>query len=217
MDKILIFLISVNKITLVAFIITFGFLLYELFLIKKEIDRKKKINLPSFKEEVVDLNKNNFIINQSRKINFSRPNNVILLFLLIFSLFFGMTSLIGFISYKDSKDQSDIKNIPTPVVRVQTSRGIKIFNSNFNEIKDNDLLNLKTGDEIIIGVETIPEAQIDRARIRVNENQWKTEDVTLNFSEMYKVYYIKYKIASNTGQLKIEAQLHSPEDGWLGE
>ena len=73
------------------------------------------------------------------------------------------------------------------------------------------------GKKIIIGIQTIVEADIDRARIKINTKDWQISDITTLFNPQLKVYYREYIVATGTAQLKIDAQLHSASDGWLGE
>jgi hypothetical protein len=107
----------------------------------------------------------------------------------------------------------------TPLVeeKTVTSEGILIFDENFNLLKDEDLNKLEPQKKIIIGIKTLEGAEIDKARIRINRNIWRLEDETKKFENKNKVFYIEYEPASEESRLKIEAQLHSIKDGWLGE
>ncbi|PIS16075.1 hypothetical protein COT62_00345, partial [Candidatus Roizmanbacteria bacterium CG09_land_8_20_14_0_10_41_9] len=85
------------------------------------------------------------------------------------------------------------------------------------ELTDLEVSKLKGGDRILIGIETIKNVDVDRARIRVNETEWKLNHITLNFDSQKSIYYKEYSISSGAASLKIEAQLHSLKDGWLGD
>lgn len=213
------FLISINKISLIAFLITFGFLIYEIILLKKESNIKKKLNLPKFSENFnnnLKINEKN--IKKKREITINKPNNIII-FLIIISFLFGIITLISFFETREKKEVNTtrLSLTPTPIIEFVNSKGIRIFDENFNPILEENLNKIKKGDRILIGVETVPEAEIDRARIRVNKENWEDNDITLNFSKKFNVFYKEYQIATETNRLKIEAQLHSKEDGWLGE
>ena len=71
--------------------------------------------------------------------------------------------------------------------------------------------------KVYVGIQTIDEADIDRARIKINEKDWNVAHITSQFNKDKKVYYREYTIASGESKLKIDAQLHSETDGWLGD
>jgi len=140
---------------------------------------------------------------------------LIILILLVLLLIFGILSFFGFANYNKKELKTVIS--PTPVIDFITSKGIKIFNENFQPIADKDIDQIKPGEDIVIGVETINNTDINRARIRVNTTSWQNKDITTDFYPKDKIYYIKYKVASDESRLKIEAQLHSVADGWLSD
>ncbi len=218
------FLISINKISLLAFFITLGFIIYEIVLIKKEKQRLKKISLPQFQEKVDKEIFTKIAVNlEKKKIRNYKTNNIVLIVLILLMVIFGASSFVGFVNLEKSTSRSFLNEnkfsqpTPTPLIEFINSKGIKIFNEDFQPIEELELTRLQPGDKIIIGIETIPEVDIDRARIRINKEKWDDEDITTQFSKEKSVFYIEYQIASNDSELKIEAQLHSPEDGWLGE
>ncbi len=55
------------------------------------------------------------------------------------------------------------------------------------------------------------------ARIKINQGEWDDQSITTNFNKEKNVFYRKYQLATNEAFLKIEAQLHSTVDGWLGD
>ena len=209
------FFSSVNKLSLIAFLITLGFLLYEIILLKKERVLKTKPKIPKFKETLNSpiAQPNSLIVEKEIKV--TKANNLIILILLVLLLIFGILSFFGFANYNKKELKTVIS--PTPVIDFITSKGIKIFNENFQPIADKDIDQIKPGEDIVIGVETINNTDINRARIRVNTTSWQNKDITTDFYPKDKIYYIKYKVASDESRLKIEAQLHSVADGWLSD
>jgi len=216
------FLISINKISFIAFIITLSFLIYEIILFKRDSRRHlNKINLPQFNDnlnEKITNTQSKKIFNEEKK-RINKPNNIVIIILIIISFLFGLLTIIGFIkSEKNIPTASNsLSNYPTQVEFVN-SKGIRIFDKDFKPIPESDLnKTIKNGETIFIGIETIPEVSIDRARIRVNKNNWDENDITVNFSKEFNVFYKEFDVASDSHYLKIEAQLHSSADGWLGE
>lgn len=209
---------SINKITIVAFAITIGFLTYEFYSFKKEKKKSEKISsLPSF-----NPNQNATIL-KPEVINVETPSlkksNVRMLSTIISMVFFVLISIVGFSVALKPKTQSST----TPVkVRAMSSDGIKVFNLNWIRLLNQDLANLKGGDSVYIGLSTIDDPQlrsdIDQARIRVNESTWTKKHVTTDFNQENGVFYKKYTIATGSSILQIQAQLHSKSKGdWLSK
>ncbi|MCL4374403.1 hypothetical protein M1523_00925 [Patescibacteria group bacterium] len=218
MEEVIGFLASINKISIVAFIITMGFLVYEFRLIRREKISQTKPSIPRFdaghpggegrfqSATVVDRSKKVDINFQSQRWLFS------ILFLM--AIFFAGVTVIGFVARTDSGNT----NPPVTVVYHEVaSGGVKIYTPDWKEIGKDQLNAVQPGSEIIIGVESIPDADIDRARIRVNSSQWSADNITVKYDKGRNIYYRSYQLASNTAQLTIEAQLHSVKDGWLGD
>ncbi len=209
------FLTSINKVSLLAFFFTLGLLIYEIILFKKEAQQMNKPKIPNFQENINPQLNQAQTINTEKSTKITRPNNLILIISIILVILFGIAAFIGF--FQTNKGITNSLLTPTPVIDFITSKGIKLYNKEFQPIAENLLGDIQSGEEIIIGVETIPAADIDRARIRVNKQEWENEDITLNYSDKLKVYYIKYAVASDESKLKVEAQLHSSSEGWLGD
>jgi len=216
MDEVMKFLISINKISVLAFLITAGFLIYEFYLIQKEKQARAKPNIPNFTQNYPSTGKFSTITIEKTENKFAKKNNQwLMIILIIMTIFFAGVTLIGFFGIdKDSGNSEPVKIVYNELA----SNGIKLYTGDWQEIKKDDLVHLKDGAFVLIAVESIRETDIDRARIRVNgSGQWKPEDITVNFNQPRNVYYKNYHIATGAAQIKIEAQLHSAKDGWLGD
>lgn len=210
------FLASINKISIIAFLITLVFLGYEVILIRKERQKSGKPSIPQFQASAgVAVKTENVAIKQDKKKVF-KHGNFFIIALVVLLILFGGGAAVGFMNFSSSSS-TVAKITPTPEVSLLTSRGVRLFSEDFIPMTDQQAADLKPGYKIVIGVETVDQADIDSARIRVNKLQWTTQDITTRFDAKNKMYYITYKIATAESQLKIEAQLHSKSDGWLGE
>jgi len=224
MSGIVEFLLSVNKISLVAFLGVLGFLIYEIYLLRNERIKKQKPVLPQFNAtEIV----NPTILQQQAAAAVEPPKKtdqvrqttlspLLIAILILTALFFiGFTLYLVF-SNKPGK-KSDV-NVPKIVIQEVSSPGLKVFSSSLSEMRENVPANeLKPGAKLYIGIQTIDETDIDRARIKVNEKDWNVAHITSQFNKGKKVFYREYTVASGESQLKIDAQLHSEIDGWLGD
>ncbi|MCX6730864.1 MAG: hypothetical protein NTZ55_03375 [Candidatus Roizmanbacteria bacterium] len=217
MDGFVDFVVSINKVALLAFVVVLAFLLFE---IKKMMDEKRKKEkpvVPQFNDKmqqkpaavnstplpaIVPLKKNEKTVNP----------------LLMIAI--GIISLVGVVvimvaSYKTSVNKQRTASIP--IVRQIQSAGLKVYDTNWMEIEKKKNEKAKPGEKLYIGLLTIVESDIDRARIKVNANDWQISDITTLFNPKLKVYYREYIVATGTAQLKIDAQLHSASDGWLSD
>lgn len=212
-------LVSFNKISIVAFFITLGFIIYELYLFRKETIREKRPDIPKFEEGTsVSLIQSPTLVAKTQEMaSVKRPNSVSLYVGVLFLVIFGLISLFGYLNSKRTVS-NEFTISPTPVITFVSSKGIRIFEPEiWKELTNVEVSKLKEGDRILIGIETIKKMDVDRARIRVNETEWKLNHITLNFDSQKNVYYREYTISSGVASLKIEAQLHSLKDGWLGD
>ena len=117
-----------------------------------------------------------------------------------------------------SKTGSRNKVIETePLIKLVASSGIKIYDDEWTQLDEEKISSLSAGTMIIIALDKTEDKNIDAARIRVNKPSWAEEDGNLKFDEKKKVFYRDFVIATDTAFLKVEAQLHSSVDGWLGE
>ncbi len=212
------FLASINKISIVAFSLTVIFLAYEIRLLRKEHQKSGKPTIPQFQENIhVSPQSKNVVMTQSKK-KVLKHNNIFIVALVVLLILFGGGAVVGFLNFNGSNSSSQkspsSSNAPVNFI---SSQGVKLFTQNFTPLSDQNAFNLRPGDTVIIGVETVDQADIDSARIRVNKLEWSPENITTNFNAKNKLYYITYTIATAESQLKIEAQLHSKTDGWLGE
>ncbi|HLC94434.1 MAG TPA: hypothetical protein VJH96_02610 [Patescibacteria group bacterium] len=214
-------IVSVNKIAIVAFFITGLFLGYEMYLFLKEEARAKKVQripdftefAPGIKPKIVTLDKKSGEFPSQKK---RSPLVIVVLvsclvffgILIVMKLFIAVPGNDIFNSLKTSKIE------PTP--SFVSSEGIKIYTEKWEELKDEQLHFLKTGDTIFIGIKTIPGIDIEKARIHINVDVWSLKDQTERFNRELNVFYTTHIVASEESRLKIEAQLYSQKDGWLG-
>lgn len=216
------FLVSINKISLVIFFLTLGILIYEYRLLKLERQKEKIPKIPQFNDAYASSFKKNenVIVVENKEERYKPHSTKLFIILIIITLFFAMVSLAGFIFQEKSNNittSNQLANNSSFEEKVVASEGILIFDENFNLLKDEDLNKLEPEKKIIVGIKTIQGADIDKARIRINKNIWGLEDETKKFNSKNQVFYIEYQLATAESQLKIEAQLHSIKDGWLGE
>lgn len=123
---------SLNKIALVAFLVTLGFLIYEIILLRKAGRAGAKPQVPKFQEggqfvaSVPPIQVN--IDGEGQKAD--KKNKLVLLALVILLIFFGAMTLVGYIRLKSSKPISTkVKasvptriptRIPSPTVKIPT-------------------------------------------------------------------------------------------------
>ena len=212
-------LVSFNKISIIAFFITLGFIIYEIYLFRKETIREKRPNIPKFDEgiSVSSIQSPTLVAKTQEMAPVKRANSVPFYVGVLFLVIFGLISLFGYLNSKRTAP-NEFSPSPTSIITFVSSKGIRIFElETWKELTDAEISKLKGGDKILIGIETIKNMDVDRARIRVNETEWKLNHITLNFDTKKNVYYNEYSISSGAASLKIEAQLHSQKDGWLGD
>ena len=222
MEEVINFFSSVNKISLVSFFITLILLGYQIYLFKKEIKKKKnKINLPDFKDNF-DFEKEKkqiFLIEKKdeKKISsfsFFFGNKFIVFILFLISFFIFIFTMTKNKTPNELPVNSSLTNEEKKIILIGK---IKIYNEKWQELNDEELKNLKPGEKIFIGIEKVGFSDIDMARIKVNQGAWDEESITQNFNQEKNVFYKEYQVATADSFLKIEAQLHSKKEGWLGE
>jgi heme/copper-type cytochrome/quinol oxidase subunit 2 len=207
------FIVSVNKIALVAFVAVLGFLVYE---VKRMRDEKRKHEQPTV--PVLDLKKNP----EPQKATytplptFPKKESAFSPLLIVGILSFII--VIGVAIYFVRSQMNERKSTPiAPIITEISSAGLRIYDKSWNEYTDFKVKRPQDGEIVYIGIQTIQEADIDRARIKINEKDWKINDITTSFNPERQVYYREYMIATGTALLQISAQLHSASDGWLGD
>lgn len=219
MDGFFDFLVSINKIALFAFFAVLGFLVYE---IKKMMEDKKKKEVPVVPQfdniaqvqSPVAANSTSLPPIVPIKKAEKQGNSVLMISIGAITLV-GVTVLL-IVSYNTNMRKQKV-TAAVPIVREITSAGLKVYDTNWEDIEKRKNDKAKPGEKLYIGIQTIVEADIDRARIKVNTQDWRISDITTLFNSKLKVYYKEYIVATGTAQLKIQAQLHSASDGWLGD
>lgn len=222
MGSILDFIASVNKISLVAFVGVLGFLVYEVNLLRQEQLKKKKPTIPQFNTNtVIDktvLQKQAAVVTAPVKKAEARKTGTSPLLIAI--LIVMIIAFLGISAYLllNRPATPEATQTPTPIIREISSSGIRVYDLQWNEIPEaNYHTALKPGTQCYIGIQTVAEADIDRARIKVNQKDWAVQDITMQFNKAKNVYYKEYTVATGDATLKIDAQLHSSTDGWLGD
>ena|SRR3989338_4589773 len=108
---IVIILSSLNKIGLVAFLITLGFLIYEIILLRKASKAREKPNVPKFQEGSQLIPSTQITIDEDKQ-NSMQKNKIILFALIFLLIFFGIITMF---SYLNSKSTRDINKQPLPI------------------------------------------------------------------------------------------------------
>lgn len=185
-------------IQLVVLFIIVGFVLFEFFQFKKKHSNDSHVAIPQ-------------IANEKKSHN---VNPLALLALPVIAIVGVGGILVSGLLGGGTPTNTPQANV---VVEEVVSHGIKIYDNKWQELKGTIAAELAPGDTVYCALETIPSADIDRARIRVNATVWQLTDITQQFNKNLNVYYRECKVATSESKLKIEAQLHSVKDGWLGE
>lgn len=223
MDGIISFLLSVNKISLVAFLGVLGFLVYEVSLLRKEQLKKQKPNIPQFNTATV-IDKKVLqqqaatVVQVKKQVTAKDTKTSPLLIILPIVAILCFSGISAYIVLTNRQQKAAESKVPKIIVNEISSPGLKVFDQSWAEITDKNVVGLlNNGGKVYIGIQTIDEADIDRARIKVNQKDWNIRDISERFNAEKKMYYIEYTVASGSSQLKIDAQLHSSSDGWLGD
>jgi len=207
-------LVSLNKLSLVAFLITLAFLGYEFVLLQKERKGSFKIKIPNFKAGKDYGKKERAVVVKKNKV-IKKTNSLAIFLGLIFLMVFGGMVIIGYTNLNHVKNSEErVKNISAGETRLVFGKGITIYSLDWRPLSAKQLMKMRNK-SIIIGVDKTSDKNVKMARIRVNTDHWQKGDVTSNYNEKNHLFYIKYKIKPTDDQLKIEAQLFSQVDGWL--
>lgn len=117
------FLSSLNKIGLVAFLITLGFLIYEIMLLNKASRAKEKPQVPKFQEGGQILPSTQVSI-EGEDQNAAKKNKFVLLLLIVLLLFFGTITLFGYFNLRSTKEKNK-QALPSEKVSKTVSKKIK--------------------------------------------------------------------------------------------
>lgn len=211
------FITSINKLSLLAFVITVGFVAYEFFLLRKEKKSSGNVNIPKFDGGSVVTPNAGAATSPATNTSVSKHKNYIFIAVLILLLMiFGVLTVLGSMNFVGRKNVSSA-SYQTPLITYSTSKGIKILDNKFQPVSDQALSKFHLGDKLIIGIETIKDIDIDMARIRVNKDSWSPEDATSRFDKTNNIFYINYMVATGTAYLKVSGELHSKTQGWLSD
>lgn len=213
MSSVIEFISSVNKIAVLAFVAVLGFLVYEMKRMSDEKKKREKPIVPTLDLQKPGVQQNHNFTPLPKAPEKERSYTGVLVI-----GFVAFLTLIGVVAYLITSQIQAKKSTPVaPVVTEISSAGLRLYSSDWKEFTDLKALKPVPGEKIFIGIQTIQEADIDRARIKVNEKDWKINDITTSFNPDLKVYYKEYVVATGEAMLKISAQLHSASDGWLGD
>lgn len=221
MMNIIEFLSSINIIAGVTLGVVIIVLIYEIRSLKLNKPVSKKILVPDYdkkkvyaKVESTDIS---YLIKKDVKKDDPSKKQKIILFLSF--LILVLLIIIGLnMSLFKKKLDTTMNNQTTPNTKIVKSNGIVIYNENWKPLNEEQIiLTIHEKRPLFIGIQSIGKGLIDKARIRVNESSWSAKHETTLFNKEQNVYYTEYTVASKGVSLIIEAQLHSQEDGWLGE
>lgn len=205
---------SINKISLFAFVVVLGFLIYEVYVLKRESSKKLRPVIPQFNPSIKITGATlKPLKNEDLKEEKLGTNKIIFVILVVMLVLFGGLTIYSVVN----PDTETGQNQPQVIINTVGSQGIKLYDISGNELLGKDISSLKQGDTIRIGLLTIEGTDIDKARIRINSDQWRIADTTANFDNSKNIFYTDYQIATGEPKLKIDAELHSTKDGWLGD
>lgn len=205
---------SFSLISIIAFFITIGFLVFEVAQLLKERQKHQKPSIPQFnKNAVAQSPQATQVIKNPVAATHGTTQRPLVILLVLALLLLGGVTVFSVMTAMTPKATVQ----PEVVIREVQSGGIKVYTTNWEEMDNIKIAELKSGDVIYPAIETIKGSDIDMARIRVNESNWNQNHNTTKFNNQYNVFYTEYTVGSDAAKLKIEAQLHSRKDGWLGE
>lgn len=216
MEMILSILQSANVIAITAFLLTTVFLCYEIYLLVKQKKLSGKPVIPDFKTGVEYGHPKAAKLNMQALADRSilkTPNEKIILVLVFIMVIFLAVSVIGIFTKIQDEEKALLEK--RKKVKIATSLGIKIYNDNWVEIKESELKSLVPSTLIKVSIATIREADIDKARIKINKINWDKDESQIVFDKNRNLFYKEYRVSSSDAKLSIEAQLHSVKDGWL--
>ena len=94
--------------------------------------------------------------------------------------------------------------------------GVKVYDTSWKPLTENDLSSLKVGDKVRFAVSGKPENDIDKAKFTITTDLGTTQSVEVtqkrpNSNE----FYFEYTIPSQVKRFRITGQVHSKELGWF--
>lgn len=206
----------INKFSLIAFIVTLGVLVYQVYQLKKDSKSHNETPvIPDFNENAKVPSLNYSPINTKVETEKSTGLNINLVVLIVITV--GIILFLFFSIFMKTNNKTEVQTPDEPLIKLAASKGIKIHNSKWLELDEAKIAALKSGDEVIVSIDKTTDANIDRARIRFNKTAWTPEDEDVAFDKNKNIFYKQFTIASDTAYLKVEAQLHHKTDGWLGQ
>ena len=102
---IVIILSSLNKIGMVAFLITLGFLIYEIVLLRKASKAREKPRVPKFQEGNQLLPSTQTLIEEDKQ-NPIQKNKIVLFALIFLLIFFGIITMVGYLNLKSTREKN---------------------------------------------------------------------------------------------------------------
>lgn len=213
---------TLNKVALFAFLVTFGLIIYELFHIlkKKGPAERKIVEVPDFHPEDHQTGQTFTPLHiEGKKESITKLPNRLSLLLVVGGLMLvgGLFLYLLFSGWGKPVLKKQSKTLPT-VVRQVTSSGIALYDTNWQELKDQQVVALQPNDFIFIGLKSLSGVDISKARIRINKNTWDLFDETAMFNAEENVFYREFFISTESSSLHIEGELYDGKSGgWLGE
>lgn len=210
------FFSSVNIITLIAFFLTLVFIVFEFRLIIKSKSKPSAPQIPKFDPSApIPLNSvevpGPVVKDDPEHEKKMRIHKMILPVLIVLMIIFGAITFMDLFFSQEKQTEGTI------AVQEIKSSGIKIYKQDWSEIAGNSTEGIKAGDTLHIGIGSVRGSDIDQARIKVNEPDWKPTHITAQYDQNLNIYYTDYMIKVTDNTLDIEAQLHSKSKGWLSE
>jgi len=147
-------------------------------------------------------------VEQSHKM---RKHKILLPLLIVLMIIFGALTIIGFFFSDTPPDDNAV------VVQEVKSSGVKLYTSDWEEIVGDSAPDLEEGDSVYVGVGTVTGSDITKARIKVNEAEWKVEHTTAQYDQNLEIFYSAHTIKTGDTAIDVEAQLYSNAEGWLDE
>lgn len=200
--------------SIISAVVGFGvlvFLILEIYLFINE-KKRRSIKLPSFQQEKLakeQLAKGQVIVDKSTAIK--KNNLVVASLIFVFLISFTTIAFLVTRNAARSSAESSVK------IQKVESKGIMLFNDNWQLLTDQDAEQLVAGETIYIGIEKTRDENVTKARIRVNSDQWSSENETIEYNKDFNVFYITYTIKDSDIGLDIQAELYSQVAGWLTE